>query len=112
MTTTPPPAADLVPPELLRSVVAWFDPQRVILFGSRARGESGPDSDLDLLVVVDDDTPTERLGWRGIHAARKDYHEPVDIVPWPRSAFDERRAIVGSLPWTAEREGVLVFERR
>jgi len=51
----------LVPAEPLDPVVAYFRPRRVILFGSRARGEAGPDSDVDLLVVVDDDTPAERL---------------------------------------------------
>jgi hypothetical protein len=38
-------------------VVEYFKPQRVILFGSRARGEATRDSDIDLLVVVDDDSP-------------------------------------------------------
>jgi predicted nucleotidyltransferase len=36
---------ELVPPELLDAVVAHFDPVRVILFGSRARGDAGADSD-------------------------------------------------------------------
>jgi predicted nucleotidyltransferase len=45
-------ATTIVPPELLDSVVAYFHPQRIILFGSLARGEAGPDSDIDLLVVV------------------------------------------------------------
>ena len=40
----------LAPPELLDPVVAWFQPRRVILFGSVARGDAGPDSDIDLLV--------------------------------------------------------------
>ena len=49
----------LVPPELLDPVVAYFQPRRVIVFGSVARGEAGPDSDIDLLVVLDDDAPAE-----------------------------------------------------
>jgi predicted nucleotidyltransferase len=53
--------AQLVPPELLDPVVAYFQPCRVIVFGSVARGEAGPDSDIDLLVIVDYDTPPERL---------------------------------------------------
>jgi hypothetical protein len=56
--------------------------------------------------------PVAKLGWRDIHAARKDFHEPVDIVPWPRSDFEAQRRVVGSLPWTAEQEGLLVYERR
>ena len=42
-------AAPLVPRRLLDPVVEYFKPQRVILFGSRARGEATRDSDIDLL---------------------------------------------------------------
>jgi predicted nucleotidyltransferase len=45
-----------VPAELLKSVVDYFNPRKVILFGSRARGDARPDSDHDLLVVIDDDS--------------------------------------------------------
>jgi predicted nucleotidyltransferase len=54
----------LVPRELLEPVVAYFTPQRVIVFGSAARGDAGSDSDIDLLVVVNDDTPAEKVGSR------------------------------------------------
>jgi 6-phosphogluconolactonase len=50
--------------ELLDRVVAHCHPQRVILLGSAARGEIGRGSDIDLLVVVDDDAPPEILGAR------------------------------------------------
>jgi predicted nucleotidyltransferase len=41
----------------------WTEPRRrVILFGYTARGKAGPDSDIDLLVVVDDDTPGDNPG--------------------------------------------------
>jgi len=53
-----------VPAELLDRVVAYFHPRRVILFGSQARGEAGPDSDFDLLVILDDDAPADRLTLR------------------------------------------------
>lgn len=51
----------LVPPALLDPVIAYFNPRRVIVFGSVVRGEAGPDSDIDLLVIVDDDTPAEKV---------------------------------------------------
>ncbi len=45
-----------VTPRLLRSMVRrlvqQFDPEQIILFGSHARGTAGPDSDVDLLVVM------------------------------------------------------------
>jgi predicted nucleotidyltransferase len=43
-------------PDLVRRIVEIVDPLRIILFGSAARGEFGPDSDLDVLVVVPDGT--------------------------------------------------------
>jgi len=62
-------AQELVPKELLRSVVAHFDPLRIIVFGSVARREAGPDSDIDLVVVLDDDVPLAMLGARSVYGA-------------------------------------------
>ena len=39
--------------EIVRRLIAAIDPDRIILFGSRARGDSGPDSDIDLLIIKD-----------------------------------------------------------
>jgi predicted nucleotidyltransferase len=100
-----------VPAQLIASIVAHLDPRRVILFGSAARGEAGPDSDIDLLIVVDDDLPSERLGWRALHEARGSYPGAVDLVPCRESVFRDRADIVGSLPWIAATEGVVVYER-
>lgn len=101
----------MVPEELLRPVVAYFRPHKVILFGSHARGEAGTDSDFDLFVVVDDDTPPERLSWESKYEARKSYHRAVDIVTCRASVFERKRSVVGSLSHTADREGVVVYER-
>ena len=37
---------------MVRRLVKQFDPDQIILFGSHARGDAGPDSDIDLLVVM------------------------------------------------------------
>jgi uncharacterized protein len=100
-----------VPNELLHPVVAYYQPRKVILFGSQARGDAGDDSDFDLFVVVDDDTPPERLSWRGKYEARKTYHRAVDIVACRASVFEHKRGVVGSLSHTADQEGVVVYER-
>lgn len=100
-----------VPKPLIESIVAYFDPLRVILFGSTARGEAGPDSDIDLLIVVDDDMPAERLHWRALREARRGFAGAVDLVPCRESVFRERADIVGSLPWIASTQGVVVYER-
>src|SRR5690348_6679242 len=102
-------AAMLVPKALLDGVIEQFRPVRVILFGSRARGDARPDSDIDLLVVVDDDLLGERRDWRAVNEARRNYDGAVDILPWRRSSYDAQRGVIGSLPWTADREGITVY---
>src|SRR6185312_2724282 len=104
-------ASPLVPPELLSPVVGYFNPRRVILFGSHARGQAGPDSDIDLLVIVDDDTPPEKVRLRAGFEARRSYHEPADIVPVREETFRRKSLIPGTLSRAASLEGIVVYER-
>ncbi len=100
-----------VPDTLLRSVVSHFNPQRVILIGSHARQQAGPDSDFGLFVIVDDETPPERMDWRNVYECRRNYRGAVDILPDRAATFEIKRHVVGSLPHTAANEGVVVYER-
>jgi uncharacterized protein len=101
-----------VPPELLDSVVAHFQPRRVILFGSQARRDAGADSDIDLLVELDDDVPIERLSAKAVQAARSGYHGAVDIIPCRASVLASRARAIGSFAHTILRDGVTVYERQ
>ena len=105
-------ATGTVPSQLLDQIVAHFHPQRVILFGSAARGEAGPDSDLDLVVVVDDNTPPEKFDVRSVYAARRGYHGAVDILPCRASVLASRARAKGSFADIVLHEGVTVYERR
>jgi len=105
-------ATAIIPRELLDGIVAHFQPQRVILFGSAARGEAGRESDIDLLVIVDDDTPPEAFSAKSIHHARSSYHGAVDILPCRASVLASRARAKGSFADVVLREGVTVYERR
>ena len=100
-----------VPDELLKSVVDYFNPRKVILFGSRARGDARPDSDHDLLVIVDDDTPQTKFHWRSIHEARKHYRKAVDIALYRQSTYDEEVGVIGTLAHMVDADGTVVFDR-
>src|SRR5947208_1315741 len=100
----------LVPRELLDPVVAYFKPKRVILFGSIARGEAGPDSDIDLLVIVDDDTLPERLTLRAGYESRRSYRRAADVVPCREATFERKRGIAGTLAYEAAQDGITVYE--
>ena len=48
--------------EITRAIVERFNPRRILLFGSYARGDAGPDSDVDLFVEMETDRrPPERI---------------------------------------------------
>jgi uncharacterized protein len=101
----------LVPPELLDPVVAYFRPRRVILVGSPARGDAGPDRDIDLLVVVDDDTPPEKFTIRAGIDSRMSYRHPADVIPCRDSTFQNKAHIAGTLAYEAAHAGIVIYER-
>jgi predicted nucleotidyltransferase len=101
--------AKTVPRELLDPVVEYFKPQRVILFGSRARGEATRDSDIDLLVIVNDDTPPKKMTWRARHEARRSYARPADVFPTRAETFERERNIVNTLAAEADLDGIVVY---
>jgi predicted nucleotidyltransferase len=101
-----------VPLELLDAVVEYFEPLRVILFGSAARGDAGPDSDIDLLVILDDDAPPEKLTLAAGYQSRRSYHRAADVIPCRESIFRRKSRIAGTLAYMAAQEGRVVYERR
>jgi predicted nucleotidyltransferase len=103
--------ADLVPEQLLSQVVSVFDPRRVILVGSRARGDAREDSDYDLVVVLDEEVPDERLSARRRYEAHRGLAAPADIVPCRERVLKERARAIGSFAHTVLTEGVVVYER-
>jgi predicted nucleotidyltransferase len=94
--------------ELLRRLVPAYRPERVYLFGSRARGEAGPDSDYDILLVVPDDAPPERRRARLAYQVLRGTGVAADVLVWTRRAFEERLGVT-SLPATVVREGWVVL---
>ena len=95
--------------EVVRRLVATYAPERIYLFGSAARGDAGPDSDFDLMVVVADDTPREARSPGRAYDALWGLGAASDVLVWTRTAFNERLPLRASLPATVVREGRLVY---
>jgi predicted nucleotidyltransferase len=94
--------------EIVRRLVKAIEPERIYLFGSMARGDAGPDSDYDILVLVEHPTePLYRLSLRGFRALRG-IDAAVDVVVWDRATFDARLHLPASFPATVVREGRLL----
>lgn len=94
--------------EIVRRLVDAYEPERVYLFGSAARGEAGPQSDYDIVLVMPDDAPPELLRAGRAYEALWGIGTAVDVLLWTRSAFDARAAVRTSLPAIVRREGRLL----
>lgn len=87
-----------------------FKPQRVILFGSHARGTAGPDSDVDLLVIM----PHAGEGPKQATAIRSVVDMPFSVDMLVRSPAELRRRVAMNDFFIKEilRDGKVIYEGR
>lgn len=101
---------DLWLPALVGRIVRTVDPRQIILFGSRAHGTTSPESDYDLLVLLDE-LPDRRGTRLSIRRSLADLGIPVDIVVAATAELAPgRRGPRGIVQWAAE-QGHVVYER-
>ena len=95
--------------EIVRRIVREAHPERVILFGSRARGDYRQDSDIDLLVVTEDDRP-RALRASALYGALSDILIPMDILVYRPAEIEEWKNVPQAFVTTAIREGSVLYE--
>lgn len=100
-----PKAGDPALAEVVRRLVEAYQPEHIYLFGSVARGDAGPDSDYDLLVVVPDNARPDRRRSRLAYEVFRGTGTAADVLVCTQSYFEERRSLRASLPGTVLREG-------
>lgn len=98
-------------PVIVGDIVAAFDPLQIVLFGSVARGDDGPDSDIDLLVVLPHVDPSTRHELMSAMSLALSVPLAVDFFPTDPREFARRRDVIGSLHYWPAREGRTVYER-
>ncbi len=96
--------------QMVRRIVDRFDPERVILFGSHARGPAGPDSDVDLLVVMPV-AGSKREKQLEIRRALGEFRVPKDVIVTTPEDFAWRQEIPGTIERPAAREGKVLYAR-
>ena len=102
-----------IPSEIRRMaerIVQRFDPERIILFGSQARGEAGADSDVDLLVVMSV-SGSKRDKQREIRTALEDFTVAKDVIVTTPEDFAWRQEIPGTIERPAVLEGTVLYAR-
>jgi predicted nucleotidyltransferase len=90
--------------KLVKRIVDAVHPLKIILFGSAARGETGPDSDVDLLVVMPDGTH-RRHAAQYIHRTVRGIKVPYDVVVATPSDLEKYGKSVGLIYRTVLEEG-------
>jgi uncharacterized protein len=97
-------------PEAVQRIARQFDPLRIILFGSWARGDARPDSDLDLLVVLPR-VDNRRHATVEILRALNGLPLSKDVVVTTPEEITARGNVIGDVLRPALREGKVVYER-
>ena len=93
--------------KIVRRIVKVTKPEKIILFGSAARGEMGPDSDLDILVVTDCDH--RRNTARKIRRQLFGIGVPIDIIVAKPEDLDRYGDSIGLIYRPALREGTVLY---
>jgi predicted nucleotidyltransferase len=95
--------------EIVRRVTRAMSVERIILFGSAARGEMTRDSDIDILVlrrVVEH--PNDE--WLCIQKALKGLGYPVDVILMNSSRYEDTKGVVGGIAFPANKEGRVIYD--
>jgi predicted nucleotidyltransferase len=103
-------AADATLAEIIRRILAAGEPQKIVLFGSRARGDARADSDYDLLLVEPSELPRHKRAAR-YRRALAGLAGAKDILVWTPDEVAQWRDVPNAFVTTAVQEGVVLYER-
>lgn len=97
-------------PEITRRILSVSQPQKILLFGSYARGDYGPDSDLDLLVILED-VESPRAESNRLRRALRGLLAPIDILVATPEQIERHRQTIGLIYQPALDEGKVIYEQ-
>ena len=112
-TYTPQVTDDLLN-KMVRAIVAEVDPEQIILFGSRARGDAREDSDVDVLVIESAPFGNGRSRRREaarLYQALSEFDISADILVYSRDEVEYWRNSLNNIVARALREGRVLYER-
>jgi len=105
-----PPVTDQLLQEIVRCILSVGTPHTIVLFGSQARGDARPDSDLDLLIIEDSDLPRYKRSVPYLRAL-VGLFPAKDVVVWTPGEVQEWAAVPHAFITTVMREGKILYAR-
>lgn len=96
--------------EMVQRIAAQFHPDKIILFGSHARGQAASDSDVDLLIVMPVEGSKRRKATE-IDGILADRTIPLDLIVVTPEEFERARDQIGSVLRPAALEGLVLYDR-
>jgi len=96
--------------ELVSRIVKGFRPEKIILFGSHARGTAGQDSDADILVVMPV-KGSKRKKATEIDVALLGIDLPVDLIVVTPEELERNKNQMGTIIYPALKEGKVLYEK-
>ena len=105
-----PPVTEELLQEAVRQILSVGSPEKIVLFGSWARGQARPDSDLDLLIIEEFDSPRQRRAGR-YRMALLGLFPAKDIVVWMPSEVTQWRDVPNAFITAILTEGRVLYER-
>jgi uncharacterized protein len=95
--------------QVIDRILQYHDPLKIILFGSYASGRLGPDSDLDLLIVMKVEGSTRRKA-NEIDLLMADRTIPMDFLVLTPEQYDRQKNIIGTIVRQAALEGKVIYD--
>ncbi|MCP4664095.1 MAG: nucleotidyltransferase domain-containing protein [bacterium] len=95
--------------EIVGRVLEVGQPDRIILFGSAARGQMTRDSDIDLLVLEASPKQPRRQSVR-LRNALRGLGYPFDVMVMATERFEETKEVIGGLAYPAQKYGRVIYE--
>jgi predicted nucleotidyltransferase len=105
-----PPVDEALIQEIVRKIVAAFNPRRIILFGSRARGNERADSDIDLFIEMETNLHPIKRRTQIRELFERQWWGMDLIVKTPEEVIRERNSLISLVP-DIESEGKVLYER-
>jgi len=98
--------------EIVRRILSVREPESIILFGSHARGEAHAGSDLDILIVENENALPKHRRAVDYHMALWGIEHEIDLLVYTADEIDDWSEVPNAFPTTAMREGKVLYEKK